>query len=274
MNGGADIAGFNQRLRAAIDSRRSNLCVGLDPDMRRLPMSVTKDRQGVEGFLRAIVDSTAEHVAAFKPNLAFFLALEKWGFDLLSSLREWVPPEIILIGDAKWGDIGNTAQRYSASAFDVLGFDAVTVNPYQGSDSVHPFLQNESRGAFVVCKTSNPSAREFQESGAGAPLYAAVARAALDWNSLGNCGLVIGANEVEALALARRETPSLSLLIPGVGAQASDLSACLAEVGGSQPATFVINASRSVLYAGQAESYWKSSAAEAKRLRSLINAGL
>ena len=274
MNGGVDIAGFNQRLRAAIDSRQSFLCVGLDPDMRLLPRPVTRDRRGVEAFLRTIVDSTAEHAAAFKPNLAFFLSLGKWGFDLLLSLREWVPPEVILIGDAKWGDIGNVAGRYAASAFDVLGFDAVTVNPYQGSDSVRPFLQRESRGAFVLCKTSNPSGREFQESEAGAPLYAEVARAALDWNSLGNCGLVIGANEVEALALARRETPSLSLLIPGVGAQAGDLSACLAEVGGPQPATFVINASRSVLYAGEAESYWKSSAAEARRLRGLINAGL
>ena len=268
------MASFNQRLRAAIDSRQSFLCVGLDPDMRRLPRPVTKDRRGVEAFLRTIVDSTADHAAAFKPNLAFFLSLGRWGFDLLASLREWVPPGIILIGDAKWGDIGNTAERYSASAFEILGFDAVTVNPYQGSDSVHPFLRRESNGAFVLCKASNPSAREFQESGAGAPLYAAVARAASDWNSLGNCGLVIGANEVEALALARRETPSLSLLIPGVGAQASDLSACLAELGGPQPATFVINASRSVLYAGEAEGYWKSSAAEAKRLRGLINAGL
>ncbi|MCY3800885.1 MAG: orotidine-5'-phosphate decarboxylase [Chloroflexi bacterium] len=274
MNGGADIASFNQRLQAAIHSRQSFLCVGLDPDIRRLPSSVSRDHPGIEAFLRTIVDATAEHVAAFKPNLAFFLSLGSWGFDLLSSLRERIPPEIILIGDAKWGDIGNTAERYAASAFDVLGFDAVTVNPYQGSDSARPFLQLESHGAFVLCKTSNPSAREFQESGAGEPLYAEVARAASDWNSLGNCGLVIGADEVEALALARRDTPSLSLLIPGVGAQAGDLAACLAEVGGSHPATFVINASRSVLYAGEAGSYWKSSTAEAKRLRGLINAGL
>ena len=274
MNGGADIAGFNQRLRTAIDSRQSRLCVGLDPDMRRLPRPVSRDRRGVEGFLRAIVDSTAEHAAAFKPNLAFFLSLGSWGFDLLSSLRERVPPEVILIGDAKWGDIGNTAERYAASAFDVLGFDAVTINPYQGSDSVRQFLRRESRGAFVLCKTSNPSAREIQDLDPDKPLYAEVARAASDWNSLGNCGLVIGAEEVEALALARRETPSLPLLIPGVGAQAGDLSACLAEVGGPEPATFVINASRSVLYAGEAEGYWKCSAAEAKRLRGLINAGL
>ena len=101
------------------------------------------------------------------PISPFFLSLGSWGFDLLSNLRERVPPEIILIGDAKWGDIDNTAERYAASAFDVLGFDAVTVNPYQGSDSARPFLQRQSHGAFVLCKTSNPSAGEFQESGSG-----------------------------------------------------------------------------------------------------------
>ena len=274
MNGGADIASFNQRLRETIDARASYLCVGLDPDTRRLPGSVAKGREGVEAFLRAVVDSTADYVAAFKPNLAFFLSLGNWGYDLLASLREWIPPDIILIGDAKWGDIGNTAERYSASAFDVLGCDAVTVNPYQGGDAVKPFLEHGSRGAFVLCRSSNPSAREFQDSGVREPLYAAVARAASSWNSLGNCGLVISASAVDALAFARRETPSLSLLVPGVGAQASDLSACLAELGGSRPATFVINASRSVLYAGREENYWKASAAEAERLRNLINSEL
>ncbi len=274
MNGGADIASFNQRLRETIDARASYLCVGLDPDTRLLPGSVAKGREGVEAFLRAVVDSTADYVAAFKPNLAFFLSLGNWGYDLLASLREWIPPDIILIGDAKWGDIGNSAERYSASAFDVLGCDAVTVNPYQGGDAVKPFLEHGSRGAFVLCRSSNPSARDFQDSGVREPLYAAVARAASSWNSLGNCGLVISASAVDALAFARRETPSLSLLVPGVGAQASDLSACLAELGGSRPATFVINASRSVLYAGREGNYWKASAAEAERLRNLINSEL
>ena len=274
MTDSADIAGFNHRLRFTIDSRRSYLCVGLDLDMRRLPEAVSKDRQGAEAFLRAIIDSTADHVAAFKPNLAFFLALGGWGFDILSSLREWIPPETILIGDAKWGDIGNTAEHYSLSAFEVLGLDAVTVNPYQGSDAVIPFLQRESHDAFVVCRGSNPSAGEFQELGLEAPLYASVAKAASSWNASSNCGLVIGADEVEALSYARRETPDLSLLIPGVGAQGGDLSRCLRELGGPTPATFVINASRSILYAADNEKYWRSSAAEAKKLRNMIDRGL
>jgi orotidine-5'-phosphate decarboxylase len=274
VTGGVGIASFNQRLQATVDSRRSHLCVGLDLDMSRLPKSVTKDRHGAETFLRAVVESTADHVAAFKPNLAFFLALGKWGFELLLSLREWIPPEIILIGDAKWGDIDNTAEHYSTSAFEVLGFDAVTVNPYQGSDAVNPFLRNESNGALVVCRTSNPSAGEFQDLGLKSPLYVAVAKAASRWNTLGNCGIVVGANEVQALAYARRETPDLSLLIPGVGAQEADLSRCLTELGGPRPATFVINASRSILYAADTEKYWESSAVEAKRLRDTIESSL
>ncbi len=266
--------GFNQRLRATIDSRRSHVCVGLDLDLRRFPDSVTKDRRGAEAFLRTLIESTADHVAAFKPNLAFYLSLGKWGFDLLSRLREWIPPEIILIGDAKWGDIGNTAERYSTSAFEVLGFDAVTVNPYQGSDAVMPFLRNESRGAFVLCRSSNPTAGEFQELGLEVPLYASVAKAAMNWNVSGNCGLVIGADAVEALAYVRRHSPDLPLLIPGVGAQRGDLTRCLTEMAGTEPATFLVNASRSILYASRAERYWESAAGEAKKLRDTIDAGL
>lgn len=267
----SEVVSFNQKLTTANLARRTFLCVGLDIDMRRLPRSVTNDREGAEQFLRAIIDSTAQHVAAFKPNLAFYLAMGEWGLELLSKLREWIPTEIVLIGDAKWGDIDNTAAHYATAGFDVLGFDAITVNPYQGSDAVKPFLQNPATGAFIVCRSSNPSAGQFQEFGLESPLYAAVAEAAATWNTLDNCGVVIGANEVQALAYARRQAPHLSLLIPGVGAQEADLSRCLRELGGPSPATFLINASRSILYAGDNTRYWKSAAAEAKRLRDLIN---
>lgn len=262
--------GFNARLRRSIAGQASNLCVGLDIDLARIPAAVPKDAAGAATFLKAVIEATAPYAAAYKPNLAFFIALGAAGFELLLQLRDWIPAGALLVGDAKWGDIGNTAEKYATAAFDILGLDAVTVNPYLGSDSVGPFLERRDRGAFVLCRSSNPDAGEFQDLGGTAPLYLRVAQAAERWNTKGNCGLVAGANDAAALGQIRELAPSASYLVPGVGAQAGDLDACVHALVADGPAVFLINASRSILYAGAGDNYWQSAAAEARRLRDAI----
>ena len=265
---------FNQRLERSIASRRSRVCVGLDVDLASFPESVSHDRKGVEAFLRATIESTAEYAAAFKPNLAFFFALGEYGFEILSKLRGWIPPEVILVGDCKWGDIGNTAEHYAKAAFEILGFDAVTVNPYQGTDTILPFLQRREYGAFVLCRPSNPTAGEFQGLELENPVFTSVAKAAARWNSLSNCGLVVGATSPDAIREVRDHAPDLPILIPGIGAQGGNLAACVRHLRAPEPATFIISASRSILYADSSADYWKAAALYAHELRDTINKAL
>ena len=274
MNSKTTAFSFNQRLERCIASRRSRVCVGLDVDLASLPGSVSRDRKSVETFLRAVIDSTAEYAAAFKPNLAFFFALGEYGLEILSKLRGWIPPEVIIVGDCKWGDIGNTADHYAKAAFEILRFDAVTVNPYQGTDSILPFLQRPDRGAFVLCRPSNPSAGEFQGLGIEFPVYIAVAKAAARWNRLSNCGLVMGATSPDAIGEVRGHAPDLPILIPGIGAQGGDLAGCVRHLRASVPATFIVSASRSILYADSSAKYWKGAALQARELQHTINTAL
>ena len=266
---------FNLRLAALNRSVESLVCVGLDPDPQRLPADLPADAGGVERFVLAVIDATAEFACAFKPNLGFYLAMGAAGARLLENLRERVGPGRLLIGDAKWGDIGSTMTGY-ARARDAFGFDAVTASPYMGWEAVAGLGLDPARGVFMVCRSSNPGGGSVQLAGdAAGPLYLQLARQAAAANVHDNCGLVLGASDVDSLRAARRAAPRLSVLLPGIGAQGGDLAASLealaADVG---PPPTLINASRSIIYAGSGPDFASASASAAQSMRDRINSVL
>ena len=259
--------GFSEKLRAAVQKNGSLLCVGLDPDPARLPAGMT-----IAQFNREIVDATQDLVCAYKPNLAFY---EAEGIDGLKALEETlahIPSGIPVIGDAKRGDIGNTARMYARSMFDVFGFDAATVNPYLGFDSVEPFTTYADRHTFLLCRTSNRSAVDFQDLEVDAkPLYQHVALKALEWNTNGNIGLVVGATYPQELERMRQLCPSMCLLVPGVGSQGGDLEQVVSKGTDSSGAGVVINVSRAVLFASSGADFAQAARAAALSLRDDIN---
>ncbi|MFN2112700.1 MAG: orotidine-5'-phosphate decarboxylase [Anaerolineales bacterium] len=223
---------FFKALEKRVRSVDSLLCVGLDPhpdDLAEPSGSAARD------FCLRLVEETIDSAAAYKPNAAFFEALGPEGLQALKEVIDRIPDGIPVILDIKRGDISSTARAYAQAAFDTLGADAVTINPYLGRDAVQPFIANPARGAFVLCKTSNPGAADLQDlplgvdQGAGGMilLYQQVADLVRDWNNADNLGLVIGATQIEALQKVRERDPGIWFLAPGVGAQGGDLEAAL-----------------------------------------------
>ena len=202
---------FVDKLRRASETNQSLLCVGLDPDPRLMPID------DIFEFNRAIIDATHDLVCCYKPNLAFYEAFGPPGLEVLRRTLEHIPDDIPVIGDAKRGDIGNTAKAYAASLFEYYGFDAVTANPYLGGDSLAPFLAYADRGVFVLCRNSNPGAADFQllsvsrDNGEQRPLFMEVAARCNDWNVSGNVGLVVGATYPEELRQVRQPSAPTSL---------------------------------------------------------------
>ena len=249
---------FADKLRRASESNQSLLCVGLDPDPRLMPID------DVFEFNREIIDATSDLVCCYKPNLAFYEALGLSGLDSLRRTVEHVPEGIPVLGDVKRGDIGNTARACAAALFDYYGFDAVTVNPYMGGDSLTPFLEYTDKGIFVVCRTSNPDSGDFQSlpitraNGEQHPLYMEVADRCNQWNSAGNVGLVVGATYPEELRQVREHCPELPILVPGIGAQGGDLHASV--VNGANPlgGGLIITSSRQILYAYRGNDHAQS----------------
>lgn len=263
---------FSERLHRAHRAADSLVCVGLDPDLAKLPPDLARDPQPFLAFARRIVDATRGAAAAYKPQVAFYGALGKED-ELAASIayiRERAPEALIIL-DAKRNDIGNTAEAYAREAFDRYGADAVTVSPYMGEDSVAPFLVRPDRGAILLCRTSNPGARDFQDLLVdGGPLYRRVAeRAATHWNAHGNLMLVVGATYPAEMAELRRAHPELWFLVPGIGAQGGDLDATLAAGLDSKRAGLLINSSRAIIYAGGGEA--GAIRAAAVELRDAIN---
>ncbi len=267
-------------LLAAHFSAGRHLAVGLDPDPARIPASVAPGARPAERvieFNRQIVEATADLACAYKPNAAFYEALGAEGFRALSetigAIRDSAPDAAVIL-DAKRADIGSTNAGYVAAAFDELGADAITVHPYLGGAALAPFLERADKLAFVLARTSNPGAGELQdlEDRDGVPLYRHVARAvAREWNSAGNCGLVVGATYPEEMAAIRADIPAtMPILIPGVGAQGGDVAATVAanRVAGSN--AFLIAASRSIIYASSGEDFVDAAAAAAAALNSEI----
>jgi len=234
----------------------------------------------VLAFNRAIVDATRDLVCAYKPNIAFYEALGFGGLEALKGTVEYIrrrAPEVVIICDAKRGDIGNTSRAYARALYEVWGFDAATVSPYLGGDSVEPFLAYEDRGVFLLCRTSNPGASDLQDlvvGEKGGPLYLHVARKALEWNSRGNVGLVVGATYPEELKQVRELCPHMPVLIPGVGAQAGDLPSAVRNGVDSQGRLAIINSSRGVLYASRGADFAQAARRAAEALRDGINEAL
>jgi orotidine-5'-phosphate decarboxylase len=270
---------FLDKLLAASRQQNSLLCVGLDPEPERFPAHLRNmpAAQAVTQFCQDIVEATTPYVCAYKPNLAFFEVLGPEGMYVFQEVLRAIPAHIPVIVDAKRGDLGNTARNYAATVFDVYGCDAVTVNPYLGYDSVAPFLAYHEKGVFLLCRTSNPSARDFQdllvhgEEGQVRPLYEMVAQRVQSWNKAGNCGLVVGATYPQELRTIRFMCPDMPILIPGVGAQGGDLEASVlagVDVSGEKA---IIAVSRSVLYAGEGTDYATDAANKARVLRNRMN---
>ena len=244
---------FAERLAQAQQSSGSLVCVGLDPDPAKLPKDLAENASPLYAFSRRVIDATCRLSAAYKPQIAFYSALgaEEELASSIRYIRERAPNALVIL-DAKRGDIGNTAEAYVREAFDRYGADAVTVNPYMGADSVQPFLTRPDRGALLLCRTSNPGAKDFQDlSFDGLPLYRHVAKhAAQHWNRHGNLMLVVGATVPHEMAELRAAHPDLPFLVPGIGAQGGDLKATLAAGLDAQGFGLLISASRSIIYAG------------------------
>lgn len=267
---------FSHRWKHAVRANNSLLCVGLDPEMERLPSALRSGDDPFFAFGRAIVESTAPFAAAFKPQFAHFAGQGQLGAlqRLCRFIREAYPDHLLIL-DAKRGDIGSTADHYAREAFAVHDADAVTVNPYMGGDTLQPFTRDPARGIFVLCKTSNPGSGELQSLRleSGRQLFEEVAaRAAESWSENQNVGLVVGATYPDELAAVRRLAPDLPILVPGIGAQGGDLAATLRAGLRPEGDGLFINASRSILYASSGEDFTTAAATEAKALRDAINA--
>jgi len=267
------MSGFTERLEQAATAAKSLVCVGLDPDPARMPVS------SVAEFNRAIVDATAGLVCAYKPNLAFYEALGLPGLEdlqkTIAHIRD-TAPGVIIIGDAKRGDIGPSAQAYTKAMFQVWGFDAITINAWGGQDTVTPFIEDESKGVFVWCRGSNPGSADFQDAQIATddgpmPLYRSMALSCREWDTKGNLGLVVGATVPEQLGEVRAACPDMPLLIPGVGAQGGDLEAAVRQGADSRGRAALINSSRGIIYASSGADFAQAAAREADKLRTNIN---
>jgi len=263
---------FLGKLAQASEKNRSLLCIGLDPDPSLMPEGVT----GVFQFNRAIIEATADLVCAYKPNIAFYESMGSEGLDALRRTRDYIPVDIPVIVDAKRGDIGNTAKAYAWGLFDYFNFDATTANPYLGFDSLEPFIQYRDRGVFILCRTSNAGAVDFQSlsceaDGSRKMLFEIVAEKVNEWNTHGNLGLVVGATYPEELKLMRQRYPDMPLLIPGVGAQGGELAQVVSYGVDTGRRRTIINSSRQILYASKGGDFVAAARRAAEELRDRIN---
>jgi len=274
---------FIDMLRAAERQNASLLCVGLDPEPAKFPAALRGDASRIYDFCAAMVDATADLAIAFKPQIAYFAAyraedqLER----LMAHMRS-VAPNVPVILDAKRGDIGSTAEQYAKEAFERYGADAVTLSPFMGFDSIQPYLKYHGKGAFLLCRTSNPGGDDLQNqrlaSVAGEPLlYEHIARLAQGpWNLNGQLGLVVGATYPAEIERVRAVAPTLPLLIPGVGAQGGDAVATVKAgwraVNGETVAPIIVSSSRAILYASSGEDFAQAARREAIKTRDSLEA--
>jgi orotidine-5'-phosphate decarboxylase len=280
---------FLDMLRTAERQNGSMLCVGLDPEPTKFPATLKGDASKIYDFCASIVDATADLAIAFKPQIAYFAAhraedqLER----LMVHMRR-TAPQVPIILDAKRGDIGSTAAQYAIEAFERYGADAVTLSPFMGFDSVQPYLKYHGKGAFLLCRTSNPGGDDLQNqrlsSVEGSPLlYEHIARLAQGpWNLNGQLGLVVGATYPAEIERVRAVAPTLPLLIPGVGAQGGDAVATVkagwrgvtgANGGADETvAPIIVNSSRAILYASSGEDFAQAARREALKTRDLLQA--
>ena len=269
---------FLDMLHGATARNDSLLCVGLDPEPQRFPHALRGDAQRIYDFCAAIVDATCDLVCAFKPQIAYFAAHR--AEDQLERLMQHMrvsAPHVPIILDAKRGDIGSTAEQYAREAFERYGADAVTLSPFMGLDSFEPYLRYHGKGAFLLCRTSNPGGDDIQAqrlaSIEGQPLlYEHIAAQAQGpWNRNGQLGLVVGATYPQEIERVRQLAPTLPLLIPGVGAQGGDAAATV-RAGLTAGGTIAVNSSRAVLYASGEADYAQAARRAAQATREALNA--
>jgi orotidine-5'-phosphate decarboxylase len=253
---------FLDKLHAKFQKNKNLVCVGLDPDLKKIPERFKTEKDPVLAFNKYIIDETKPFCAAYKPNMAFYEALGLDGLKTLAETIKYIPSDIAVVLDGKRGDIGNTSDAYAKMVFNVLNADATTVAPYMGCDSVEPFLKYADRFTYVLCLTSNPGAADFEKP----DLYKKVAQKINQWHgSSKNCGAVVGATNREEIDGLRKIMPEINFLIPGIGAQGGDLENTVRSAYVQNKGCFLINSSRNIIYADRP-------AAEAEKLhRNILN---
>jgi orotidine-5'-phosphate decarboxylase len=257
---------FGESVRDRAAKIRSWLCVGIDPDVQKLPTHLDPTVDALRAFCEEIVVATSPYAACFKINVAFFEVFGSHGWRALEELRAVVPSGVPVMLDAKRGDIGNTSAAYATALFDHLGADAVTVSPYLGWDSLEPFLSYANRGVFVLCRTSNPGSRDLQELAVdGEPLYLRIARQAIALESPASVGLVVGATQPDALRRIRALDAETVLLSPGVGAQGASAREAIEAGGNAQGDNVLASVSRDILYSSRGPDFAESAARAAAR---------
>lgn len=279
MNASA-LRSFAERIAEAAAQADSLVCVGLDPDFNRFPAHLRElgPRDAIVRFNEAIISATADVACAYKPNLGFYLAYGTAGLEALAETRALIPSGIPAILDCKAGDVGSTAAAYAHGIFDEWSFDAVTVNPFLGEDSLAPFLAYPDRGVIVLCKTSNPGSGEWQDiivgEETGEPLFLKLAERIARWarDYPATVGLVVGATYPDQLAQVRARCPNLPILLPGIGAQAGDVEAAVSSGLDANGGGLIVTASRSIIYAGSGPDFAEHARESAVRMRDAVNA--
>lgn len=264
-----------EELISEIKKKKSFLCIGLDVDLEKIPKSLLKEEDPIFSFNKAIIDATHQYAVAYKPNTAFYEAYGIKGWKSLAKTIKYLNekyPEIFTIADAKRGDIGNTSSRYAKAFFEDLGFDAVTVAPYMGKDSVEPFLAFENKHTILLALTSNEGAFDFQTKKIeGEEIYKHVLQTSKSWKNSQNLMYVIGATKAEYLAEVRKLVPNSFLLVPGVGAQGGSLHE-VCKYGMTEDIGLLVNSSRGIIYASNGDDFAEAAAREANKMQVSMNA--
>jgi len=263
---------FNERLNEVCAKRNSLVCVGLDVDLKKIPQFILDKAEPQVFFSQAIIDATIEYAAAYKINTAFFEAYGAKGWEAMAKIVNYLPGDVIKIADAKRGDIGNTSKMYARAFFKEMNFDAITINPFLGGDAVAPFLEDEQKGAFILCHTTNKGAEDFQKFNDGnKALYELVAEKVQQWNRKNNCGLVVGATYPDEMKHVRRLVPELPFLVPGLGAQEGDFDLATKYATTENGLGAIFNFSRSIIYNSDGEDFAELAGQRAKQMRAEIN---
>ena len=256
---------FNERLNMLISNKSSLLCIGLDPVVDKIPSHLRYEKNPIMLFNREIVEATSDLAIAYKANLAFYESEGQNGLEALNDLETMISKDILLILDGKRGDVPHTSEKYAHAYFDQLGADAVTLSPYMGEDSVRSFINNPEKGAFILSLTSNEGVQDFQYLQVGVdPLYLYVGKMVAKWNANNNCGLVVGARDMEGLKILRNALPDLPFLVPGIGAQGGDLKEVV-KYGRNKAGTgLIVNIGRDIIYADSGKKFAQKTKEKAK----------
>lgn len=267
---------FQQKLNKIIIKNNSLLCIGLDPDLSKIPEHLKKEADPIFTFNKAIIDNTSDLVCAYKPNIAYY---EAEGIEGMKSLKQTLKyatqkyPAIPFICDAKRGDISSTSKQYAKALFDYYGFDAATVNPYLGLDAVESFLDYKDKGIIILCRTSNPSASDFQDFIIkNEPLYVHIAKKIVEWDKkYQNCLMVVGATWPEELGKIRNIASDMFFLVPGIGTQGGDLEKTLRMGLNKNKSGLIINVGRAIIYAGKNKDFAQKAREKTIELKTNIN---